>query len=201
MTDAPAEKMRAADVLRALMPRYEPPWACWPELRVGTHRSADVGQRMDLWAIATWPAAHFERVAIEIKVSRGDYRSEVARPQKRAAAMLLSNRFYFAVPHGLVRVEEVPVDCGLIEVWPSGRTEATLEAPWRDVPPPTTRFLAALAKRAVEPQTLRLAGMRQQVRDAEARLRVIERETERARAERDRLRAEVTVLRTQGAAP
>lgn len=46
-------------------------------------------------------------VAYEVKVSRGDMRSELLNPSKRAYAMEVSHEFYFAVPRGLLKDKEI----------------------------------------------------------------------------------------------
>lgn len=134
------------------------------ELRVGTGYKRGEEQRLDAWAMACWPSANFERVTYEVKVSRSDFLVEIKEPRKRRMGLLYSNRFYFVAPAGLVKVEEVPPECGLIEVgvrtedW--GRDEVVtvgpwelreylvtrVKAPWRDTPPPSWSFLASVGR-------------------------------------------------------
>lgn len=57
-----------------------------------------------------------ERVAIEIKVSRGDFLTDIRCPEKQAPWRELAERHAYAVPAGLVAPGEVPADSGLIEV-------------------------------------------------------------------------------------
>jgi len=59
----------------------------------------------------------FERIAIEIKVSRGDFKRDT--PEKRKPWMAVAHRFAYATPPGLIAKDEVPEGCGLIEVDPS----------------------------------------------------------------------------------
>lgn len=77
--------------------------------------------RIDCLAVRAWsgmPKGH-ERVAIEIKVSKADFRSEM-KSGKWQHFHRLCHRFAFAVPYGLVSVDDVPAECGLIEVTGSG---------------------------------------------------------------------------------
>lgn len=60
----------------------------------------------------------YNRTAFEVKIDRRDFESELRNPEKRKRAMALSDRFYFAVPHGLVQADEVPSDCGLLWIHP-----------------------------------------------------------------------------------
>lgn len=57
---------------------------------------------------------HADRKAIEVKVSRDDFKRELETPEKRQRAMRIADCFYFAVPQGLIQPEEIPEDCGLL---------------------------------------------------------------------------------------
>lgn len=57
-----------------------------------------------------------ERLAIEVKVTRADFLSDVRTPEKQAPWRELAHRHAYAVPAGLVRLDEVPAGSGLIEV-------------------------------------------------------------------------------------
>lgn len=57
-----------------------------------------------------------ERLAVEVKVTRQDFRLDVANPGKQAAAHWLAHRHTYAVPAGLVAVGEVPAESGLLYV-------------------------------------------------------------------------------------
>lgn len=77
--------------------------------------------RIDCLAVRAWsgmPKGH-ERVAIEIKVSKADYASEM-KSGKWQHFYRLCHRFAFAVPYGLISVDDVPAECGLIEITGSG---------------------------------------------------------------------------------
>ena len=66
---------------------------------------------IDLLAVAAWasvrPYPRYGRIGYEVKVSRSDYKRELARPSKRAAAVAFCHEFYFAVPHGLLKPAEI----------------------------------------------------------------------------------------------
>lgn len=57
-----------------------------------------------------------ERLALEIKVTRGDFFQDVRHPEKQAPWRELAERHAYAVPDGLVRLEEVPRESGLLIV-------------------------------------------------------------------------------------
>lgn len=203
--------MKASQIVAALVALYaDPRYAAFPELRLGNlgQPGGQESQRCDLWVIDTWPSSHYARDAYEVKCSRRDYAAEVRNPQKRMLAMLLSNRFTFAVPTGLVRADEVPPDCGLVYVSEGGEDGRTMSvrevrpAPWREVPPPTARFLAELARRAADPTLAEFRGLvaataraRDELRRVHTAKQFAEREAEGLRAEVERLRAERAALR------
>lgn len=83
-----------------------------------------------------------ELLAVEVKVSRADFLSDVRNPHKQAAWRNLAHRHAFAAPAGLIAPGEVPDGSGLIEV----RREALVEhdykrvkwavrAPYGELPP------------------------------------------------------------------
>jgi hypothetical protein len=57
-----------------------------------------------------------ELLAIEVKVTRSDFLSDVKRPEKQAPWRALAHRHAYAVPAGLVSPEEVPAGSFLITV-------------------------------------------------------------------------------------
>lgn len=181
--------MRSADVVAAVHRLYPPTrYATFTEL-VTVATGDGPARRLDVWILDTWPSGRFERITVEVKVSRADYLNEVRNPRKRRDGMLLSNRFYFATPAGLVSTEELPLDCGLLEVDDDGHISRTADAPWRDSGPPTWSFLSVLAERAMHPLEHRRFGLQTEVLRTEqtlsrlrAELDVVTRKRENARA-------------------
>ena len=137
---------RLADRVLARRHRQEyngtsPRWIWFKELSVRTSFNP---QRIDLWVMDTW--GRMTAIAYEVKVARGDFARELANPAKRAAAMAVSNQFYFAAPRGLIEPAEVPEGCGLVEVH-AGISTVVVTAPRREIPPPGWEFLAAVGRR------------------------------------------------------
>ena len=120
------------------------------ELRSNTGYACGEPQRIDAFHMHEVPSKLLMRTAYEIKVSRADFLSEIRKPVKRRFALRVSNRFYFVAPSGLISVEEVPQECGLLEVGiPGERPGAireTVPAPFRDTPPPTWGFVTSIAR-------------------------------------------------------
>lgn len=108
------------DILDKLEARFPlPEWATFGELRDLAGFSTN--RTIDFFAFHTWPSKGHRRVAVEIKVSRHDFMREIEDPSKREPWIQRSNEFYFAVPTGLVKPDEVPEECGLFEVGKSMR--------------------------------------------------------------------------------
>lgn len=66
-------------------------------------------------------------VAIEIKVSRADFKRDTL--EKRRTWMRHADQFVYAVPFGLITKDEVPEGCGLWEITPLGQVVVTKAAP------------------------------------------------------------------------
>ncbi|MBV8833186.1 MAG: hypothetical protein JO108_28655 [Acidobacteriaceae bacterium] len=135
-------------------------WIFLRELRVGTGHSHSFAQRLDGFALNCLPHLSMRRICYEVKVSRADFLGELKQPLKRRIGMRYSNEFYFVAPRGLLAAAEIPIDCGLVEVctfekmaelsYFDGETgmqcTVAVPAPWRDTPPPTWQFTAAMLR-------------------------------------------------------
>lgn len=120
--------MLAADIVAALREEFTPiaattsgtdEWSLLTEVpSTGSpvHRVDPVVRVIDVLLVRNWGSGRnpYERIAVEVKVSRGDFQRDTAR--KRAPWEALAHRFAYAVPDGLVAPGEVPDGCWLIEV-------------------------------------------------------------------------------------
>lgn len=77
-----------------------------------------------------------ERLAVEIKVTRGDFLSDIRDPDKQAAWRAMAERHAYCVPAGLVQRHEVPAESGLIEVRDNLTVAWTRKAPRYAAPAP-----------------------------------------------------------------
>ena len=136
------------DVIERVLHRPEDGWLFLRELRVGTGRQASQAQRLDAFALCSWPHTSMKRVCYEVKVSRADFLCELKHPLKRRIGMRYSNEFYFVTPPGLLRLEEIPAECGWLEVDVNKPDfcAVTAPAPWRDTPGPTWQLVAAMLR-------------------------------------------------------
>ena len=168
------------DVIEAALHLQSKEWLFLRELRIGTgHRHHEM-QRLDAFALNCLAHLGMKRMCYELKSSRADFLGEVRRPLKRRIGMRFSNEFYFVTPPGMLAIDEVPADCGLIEVGTAATEEAqrlvrmhdglfhidpatgcfctvVVPAPWRDTPAPTWQFAAAMLrnqKRAMQEKLL-----------------------------------------------
>ena len=156
------------DVIAAGMHSQSREWLFLRELRIGTgHRHHEL-QRLDAFALNCLPHLGMKRICYEVKTSRPDFLNELKRPLKRRIGMRFSNEFYFVTPAGMLNMEEVPTDCGLIETGVADTPDAqrlvrlhdgifymdeggcycrvVIPAPWRDTPGPTWQFVAAMLR-------------------------------------------------------
>ena len=153
--------MNADDIYEALKRRHQlPEWVLVRELRLGTgydplgdevitgrHWPRNKAlQRIDAWALNCYPGENFVKIAYEIKVTHGDFVAEKLDPEKRRAAMEVSDYFYFAAPRGVIAPMELPKDCGLLVVYESGRSEILHKAPKLPSTRLDWRFVASLLR-------------------------------------------------------
>lgn len=151
-------KLTAKEVIMALKKRHKDrnEWGFFEELRCGTgYSNYKIGnhvinpeQRFDAFAINLYPSNKHLRIAYEVKVSRSDFLHEIKNPEKRKSALIFSNEFYFVVPTGLVKKEEIPNECGLIYVSENLGTRTVKQAPFRNSSEPSWNFLATIARRS-----------------------------------------------------
>lgn len=160
----PLDVLNANDIVRILAQFHgqSDRWLFLTELRPSTGYGARDDRRIDAWAMHCWPSERFERTAYEVKVARSDFLGELKQPKKRRVALLHSNSFYFITPPGIARIDEIPPECGLIEVsramsMARGITSRkaggwylnyVVVAPHRDTVPPSWAFLASVVRQA-----------------------------------------------------
>ena len=140
-------KMTAVQVIESLRKLHAgEAWGFFTEMgnTVGYQKS----RSFDAFAIAYWASLKHERRVYEVKVSRSDFKHELANPEKRQAALKNSNTFYFATPKGLIELDELPPEAGLFEIDEDGRARLAKKAPWRESEIPSWGFIHEIARRA-----------------------------------------------------
>lgn len=136
--------------------RRPSPWAFLREVRLGTgkyrrakwkNQPKSIRQRIDAWVYNTWPSCR-EAIAFEIKTSRADYLREIRNPEKRRAAMEVSNRYFLVTPFWKINIhpDEIPEDCGWITV-DGDQMHIIKEAPYRELGDLPGHFVNSLIRR------------------------------------------------------
>ncbi len=82
----------------------------------------------------------------EVKVSRQDFTHELDDTDKRQMALDLGSQYYFAAQVGLIKPDEIPPECGLLEMGIDGKIGVTVEAPHSRPAPPDWRLVSAVAR-------------------------------------------------------
>lgn len=144
-------------------------WAFFAELRAGTGYNSreykrggeryNVEQRFDAFAMNMYPSKEFKRIAYEVKISRSDFLREIKTPDKRRAAVELSNQFWFVTPRDIVKDGEIPEECGHLIIdypkpKPDGKTSdhlrlrVAVRAPVREAMDMPIRFIASILRRS-----------------------------------------------------
>lgn len=184
-------------ILKALEARFSAPeWATFREMRNGTGSS--FGRSLDLFAFNTYPSMGYRSLAIEIKVSRGDFIRELEKPEKRKFAESISQECYFAAPSGLIAPREIPEPWGLISVADTGVARITHRAKSRRVAPYDMEFVASIIRRAsiseveLNKAAIFIEEMGVTAREVETRITTLAqaKADELAESKRDRIRRE-----------
>jgi hypothetical protein len=129
-------------------------WVLFKELPVGTGFGLINEQRLDAWAINTWPSyrphskikAPYLRRAFEVKISSDDLLKELRNPDKRWIAYAISHEFYFVAPQGLIDPKLLSNGDGLME-WDGDQLKTTKKPRVREAMPPRWSFVASIARR------------------------------------------------------
>lgn len=122
---APAKfKHTEATVLCALQARHSggggngPEWAFIEHVRNAA--GFDATRTADAMALHLWPSRGHELHGFEVKVSRSDWRRELADPSKADGWFDYVDRWWIAAPKGVVPPDELPTSWGLLEVGDDG---------------------------------------------------------------------------------
>jgi len=70
-----------------------------------------------------------ELLAVEIKVSKADFRADVANPAKQAPWRKIAHRHVYAAPAGLIDPADLPDGSGLVEVYDTGIVKFAVKGP------------------------------------------------------------------------
>lgn len=141
--------MKTSDIKAALKARYKTnEYALMWE--VGDTTGSNVRRHADAVVMNLWPSRGLDIEGIEIKVSRSDWRRELAIPEKSEPIQRFCNKWWVVAPSGIVQLHELPSLWGLMEVNPNGAMRVIKAAPVLDPVPVTKGFVAAMLRRSSE---------------------------------------------------
>lgn len=167
-----SDAMKTRQILDALRHRHmvapgngaSKPWVYAEEVRVSTGFSSwpislysdetyptellgAAEQRIDAYALHTWPSKKGLRIAYEVKASTADLRKELADVDKSAAARFLSNKFWLVVHEDArLLIADVPSEWGVIRFSVKGGLRSVRRATYRDTPLPPYPFMVSVAR-------------------------------------------------------
>lgn len=104
----------------------------------------------DAVALGIWPSRGLSLHGFEIKVSRSDWKKELATPAKSEPVQKYCDYWHIVTPRGLVDPSDLPPTWGLLEVTPKKTLVTRVKAPPLEPVPVTRHFLAALLRRHFE---------------------------------------------------
>lgn len=181
----------ASAVVELLRARYSgPAWAFMEQ--VGDATGAYTQRHADAIAMSLWPSRGLELIGFEVKVSRNDWRRELAKPDKAEPIASRLDRFYVVAPADVVGMDTVPPAWGLLEVLGGKKLIERKKAERLDPEPLDRAFLAAILRRAsaVSPTLqMRAEARKAAIAETEAELE------SRVRLRTGELQSELDVLR------
>lgn len=96
---------------------------------VGNATGAGVSRHADAVAMNMWPSRGLSVHGIEMKISRGDWQRELAKPEKAEAIHRYCDFWWLAATRGVVKdIEEVPPGWGLLEMTEAGQLRVKRQA-------------------------------------------------------------------------
>lgn len=152
--------MTAGEVKGALYRHFtRAGWAVSFEVSRGDVRSWRVIDALAIRAARRPGIGSLQYLALEVKVSRGDFLADVADPGKQEPWRDFAHQHAFVAPAGLVAAGEVPAGSGLLEVDQEGKVRWVVRAPFTgSCDPAPWWLLRTLAYREARARA-RLAGM------------------------------------------
>lgn len=135
----------SSHIRAALRERYKESHAILFE--VGNSTGHGTNRHIDALAIGLWPSRGMDIEGFEIKVSRSDWKRELADHAKADAIQRYCDRWWIAAPKGLIPVAELPSSWGLLEL-DGTAIRVKVQAPKLEALPPLRGFIAAVLRRA-----------------------------------------------------
>jgi hypothetical protein len=96
-------------------PFPSPAFTRLPQVRNGTGFSRRKSRTADALIVSTYPSRGLYLAGVEIKVSKSDWRKELADPDKQSEIGKYCREWYVAAPAGVIPHAEVPATWGIVE--------------------------------------------------------------------------------------
>lgn len=143
-------KLRTEQVRAALRTRFcQPEWALFFEVADGT--GASQRRWADAMAMNMWGSRGLALHGFEIKVSRSDWKRELANPAKAESIAGLCDFWSIVAPKGMIPLDELPPGWGLLEVDSELKIVQRAAGPKNTDPAMLTRsFVASLLRSAAK---------------------------------------------------
>lgn len=143
-------KLRTEQIKAALRTRFcQPEWALFFEVADGT--GASQRRWADAMAMNMWGSRGLALHGFEIKVSRSDWKRELANPAKAESIAGLCDFWSIVAPKGMIPLDELPPGWGLLEVDADLRITQRVTGPKNPNPAGFTRsFVASLLRSAAK---------------------------------------------------
>lgn len=119
------------------------------QVRNGTGYRRKKDRTADALAVSVYPSRGLYLVGFEIKVSKSDWRKELADPDKAADMQKWCRHWYVASPQGVVPEGELPANWGLIECT-AKTAKIVVKAPELKPVEPDMLLVASILRRAAE---------------------------------------------------
>lgn len=104
--------------------------------------------RPDVFSMApTYNEEKMNPVVYEVKVSRSDFLSDISKPDKRASYQEICEQMYYVSPPNIIKLDEVPLGCGLIHEIKNGEFKVIKKIKKRKVTIPPKHFMNLILKK------------------------------------------------------
>lgn len=112
---------------------------------------AQQSRAADALVVSVWPSRGVWFAGVEVKISRGDWRSELKNPEKSTEIQKFCDYWWVAAAPEVVADGEVPSNWGLIEV-DGAKARIIKDAPRLTPAPLTSEFIASVLRNMVGTQ-------------------------------------------------
>jgi len=142
-----------SNVFQLLRQRFRSPaFVLLPQVRNGTGYARTKERWADAIAVSVYPSRGLSLTGLEIKVTKSDWRKELANPDKAAPIQKYCRYWYVVAPKGIIPPSEVPDTWGLLECTEK-RVYAIKEALRNQETPVDMLLLCSILRKVAEVST------------------------------------------------